>query len=46
MDQSIPALPMHDGIMVPRSKSGEGIEAMEEASLEIIGIKLSVTTKA
>jgi len=46
MAQGIPALPMHDGIMVPRSKAEEGGAAMEEASAEVAGTSLPVTIKS
>lgn len=45
MAQGIPALPMHDGIMVPASRSREGKAAMEDASGEIAGVRLPVTLK-
>lgn len=46
MDRDIPALPMHDGIMVPRSGSGQAASAMRETSREIVGFPLQVTLKA
>jgi hypothetical protein len=46
MSQGIPALPMHDGIMIPTSKSDAGKAAMEEASVEIVGTMLPVLRKA
>ena len=46
MAEDVPALPMHDGIMVPRSKAAAAREAMEEASEEIAGVRLAVTRKA
>ncbi|MCF6112212.1 hypothetical protein [Mesorhizobium muleiense] len=42
----IAALPMHDGIMVPRSMIDRGMAAMGDASLEIAGIPLPVVIKA
>lgn len=45
MAQGIAALPMHDGIMVPASRSREGMAAMEDASEEIAGLRLPVTLK-
>ena len=45
MAEDVPALPMHDGIMVSRSKVEAGRTAMEEASQKIVGVRLSVTTK-
>lgn len=43
MEMDIPALPMHDGIMVPTSKGEVAMRVMEEISLELIGLKLPVT---
>lgn len=43
--EGVPALPMHDGIMVPRSKSDLAMRAMAEASTEITGSKLPVQLK-
>lgn len=45
MAKGIPALPMHDGIMVPVSKSDEAKAAMEASSMEISGARLPVTLK-
>ena len=43
--QGIPALPMHDGMMVPVSKSDLAIEAMRKASMQTIGHELPVSRK-
>ena len=43
MEMDIPALPMHDGIMVAGSKAAAAKTVMEEISLELIGLKLPVT---
>lgn len=45
MAHGIPALPMHDGIMVPRSKSNQAVIAMVGASEEIAGAPLPVAIK-
>lgn len=45
MAHNIAALPMHDGIMVPRSRSDKAMTAMTDASREIIGTPLPVTIK-
>lgn len=45
MEQDIPALPMHDGMMVPRSKADNAAEAMGWASLTICGHALPVSQK-
>jgi hypothetical protein len=45
MAEDVPALPMHDGIMVPGSKAEVARWAMEVASKEITGIHLPVTLK-
>jgi hypothetical protein len=44
--QGIPALPMHDGIMVPASKAEAARRAMARASMEIVGVALPVSQKA
>lgn len=44
--QGTPALPMHDGIMVPASKAEAARLAMAQASMEIVGIALPVVQKA
>jgi hypothetical protein len=46
MMQDVPALPMHDGIMVPCSKAEAARRAMEEASEGIVGLKLPANLKA
>lgn len=45
MAKDVPALPMHDGIMVPRSKAELAKRAMEESSEQIAGVRLSITMK-
>lgn len=42
----IPALPMHDGIMVPVGDTSPALEAMLEASLEVVGVALPIKPKA
>lgn len=46
MAQGVPALPMHDGIMVPRSKSNQAMIAMADASEGIAGAPLAVAIEA
>lgn len=43
--QGIPALPMHDGIMVPASRADAARRAMMRAAMEIVGIALPVARK-
>lgn len=43
--QGIPALPMHDGLMVPASREREARNAMARASLSIAGVALPVVRK-
>lgn len=45
MAQRIPALPMHDGMMVSRSKAEYATEAMGDAAEEVIGIRLPISVK-
>lgn len=45
MKKGVPALPMHDGVMVPVSCKREGMEAMRQASIEVVGEGLPVTEK-
>jgi hypothetical protein len=42
-DQGIPALAMHDGLMVPMSKWEEARKAMHEACLEVVGSHLPIS---
>lgn len=43
--QDIPALGMHDGLMVPRSKAEQARMAMHDACLEMVGINLPIALK-
>src|SRR6185312_16386597 len=45
IDRRIPALPMHDGLMVAESQRFEAMEAMAMASEEITGRSLTVIPK-
>jgi hypothetical protein len=45
LDRRIPALPMHDGIMGPRSRAGAAKDAMSAASEYVTGISLPVVRK-
>lgn len=44
-ERGIPALPMHDGLMVPASKEAAARTAMARASMQIVGVALPVTRK-
>lgn len=46
MAEDIPALPMHDGMMVPKSKAAIAKQAMNEASSLMPGLKLPVSLKS
>lgn len=46
MSQGVPALPMHDGMMVPAGKAKAGRRAMEHASRAICGVAIPVAEKA
>ena len=43
--EDVPALPMHDGIMVPRSKAETAMGVMEESTKVVVGSKLPVSRK-
>lgn len=45
MEQDIPAVPMHDGMMVPRSKVDQAKTAMTKASSQVTGYVLPVAQK-
>ncbi|WP_425088185.1 hypothetical protein [Stappia sp.] len=45
MEQDIPALPMHDGMMVPRSKVDSAVQAMRHASEKVTGFPIPVSLK-
>jgi hypothetical protein len=46
MAQGIPALPIHDGIMVPASKLQPAMLAMRRASREVLGSELPIKVKS
>jgi hypothetical protein len=46
IDHGIPVLPMHDGLMVARSKAGAAMDAMTAASVQIIGTRLPISLKS
>jgi len=46
MAEDVPALPMHDGIMVPGEKAVAAKRAMEAASEQIVGVQLAVGVKS
>ncbi|MFI0844358.1 hypothetical protein [Mesorhizobium sp. IMUNJ 23232] len=43
--RGIPALPMHDGMMVPAQREEEAREAMRKACLDVTGKEISVAVK-
>jgi hypothetical protein len=43
--QGIVALPIHDGLLVARSKTQEARKAMEEVSEKVCGLALPVAVK-
>jgi hypothetical protein len=45
IDLGIPALPIHDGIMVPLSSQARVLDVMRKASLAIVGVELPVKAK-
>ncbi|MEQ1768476.1 MAG: hypothetical protein ABL879_01440 [Devosia sp.] len=45
IDLGIPALPVHDGIMVPASKADLVLAAMRRASKVVLGVELPVRSK-
>jgi hypothetical protein len=45
MVKDVPALPMHDGMMVPVSKSADAMVAMEAASTAVCGVAIPVVQK-
>jgi hypothetical protein len=45
IEAGITALPMHDGVMVPRSKHAAAAECMTAASLEVAGQRLPISLK-
>jgi hypothetical protein len=45
-ERGVPALPMHDGLMVARSRTGAAIDAMEQASLQVTSVKLPISLKS
>ncbi len=46
IDRRIPALPMHDGLMVAQSKASAAMDAMTAASVQIIGTRLPISLKS
>jgi hypothetical protein len=44
-EQGIPALPMHDGLMVPASSEEAARRAMARASMRIVGVTLPIAKK-
>lgn len=45
MDRGLPALPLHDAILVQQSARDTAMAAMQDASMELLGIKLPVSIK-
>lgn len=46
VDAGVPALGMHDGMMVARSKVEVAAEAMQAAAIEVVGFPLPISLKA
>ncbi|MCZ8377035.1 MAG: hypothetical protein O9342_16805 [Beijerinckiaceae bacterium] len=46
VDQNVPALPMHDGLMVPISKVSVAARAMQDAAEKTVGFRLPISLKA
>ncbi|WP_156418496.1 hypothetical protein [Aureimonas sp. D3] len=45
LDQGITALPMHDGVMVAKSRAAAAMQCMFEAADKIVGVRLPVVEK-
>jgi hypothetical protein len=45
MDQNIPALGLHDGLLVPISRADTALEAMRDASKKVVGVELPCSVK-
>lgn len=45
-DQGVPALPMHDGVMVAQSKADLAATAMQDAAEAVTGFRLPITRKS
>jgi hypothetical protein len=45
MEQGIPALGLHDGLLVPVSKSEMALKAMRAASKQVVGVELPCSVK-
>ena len=45
MDQYIPALGLHDGLLVPASRTDAALEAMRAASKRVVGVELPCSVK-
>jgi hypothetical protein len=45
MNQGLPALPLHDAILIQTSAKDAAINAMQEASFELLGVALPVSIK-
>lgn len=46
VDSGVPALGMHDGLMVARSKVDVTIKAMQDAAEEVVGFRLPISRKS
>ncbi|TIP10582.1 hypothetical protein [Mesorhizobium sp.] len=44
-EQGIPALPMHEGLLVAVSKKAAARRAMARAAVEIVGVSLPIVRK-
>ena len=45
MDQDIPALGLHDGLLVPVSRTDTALQAMRAASKKVVGVELPCSVK-
>lgn len=45
MDQNIPALGLHDGLLVPASRTDAALQAMRAASKKVVGVELPCSMK-
>jgi hypothetical protein len=45
MQQDIPALGLHDGLLVPVSRTETALEAMRVASEKVVGVELPCSVK-
>jgi hypothetical protein len=46
IDKGVPALPIHDGALIPASKKNVALATMREAARSILGVALPVKAKS